>query len=152
MNSLELLCRLTHSQVDRLFAAAKSIPADKLDWKPGPGARSALDQIQEVATAVDQFWSVFLDKRVDWSPEKFQKWMEERAQITCLEQAEAVCREQTKRLTEFVMALPESALDDPVETPVPGFDRYADVLAYHLWNAGYHEGQINYIASLLASD
>ncbi|MEA2553574.1 MAG: hypothetical protein QOJ65_1750, partial [Fimbriimonadaceae bacterium] len=40
MTATELLIHLTEKEIDSLFQAARRLPADKLDWKPAPDARS----------------------------------------------------------------------------------------------------------------
>jgi hypothetical protein len=149
MNALELLVHLTNRQIDSVFRAARALPADKLDWKPAPGARSALDQLQEIATASDRFFAIYTERKMEWSDEKFAEWMAERQQITSIDELERICKEQTKRLTDYILTVPESELTAPVELPFPGPFNMADVLSYQYWNASYHEGQINYIATLL---
>lgn len=149
MNATELLCYLTDKQVDSLFTAARSVPADKLDWKPAPGARSALDQVQEAATAIDKFWSAYESKKVEWDQEAFNTWQAERGKLTSLDELERICKEQTKRLTDFIRKTNEDDLSLPVSMPFPGDFKFADILAYHYWNCSYHEGQINYIVSML---
>ena len=150
MNAQELLIHLTEGQMKSLFRAARSLPADKLAWKPAPGARSALDQLQEVATALDQFWAIYTERKIDFDEAKFAKWVEDRSKITSLDELERLTNEGTKKLCDFIRTVPDSAWTEPVQLPFPGEFTMADVLAYHYWNASYHEGQINYIGSLLA--
>lgn len=149
MNASELLIHLTERQVDSLFRAARSLPEDKLDWKPAPDSRSALNQLQEVATAIDRFWKAQTDRKIEWSPEDYQNWMEERSKITNLDDLERRTRESIQRWKTFVEGVSEGDLPQPVELPFPGSFTLADVLVYHYWNMSYHEGQINYIRSLL---
>jgi uncharacterized damage-inducible protein DinB len=149
MNASELINYLSRRQIDSLFRAARSLPQDRLDWKPAPGARSALDQLQEAATGVSQFWSVITTGTMEGGPESFAKWQEERAKLTSLDELEQRTREETDRLAEYISSLSEAQLAEPITLPWPGEHKKADVAAYHLWNMSYHEGQINYIASLL---
>jgi uncharacterized damage-inducible protein DinB len=151
MNANELLCYLTDKQIDRLFEIARKIPADKLDWKPGPDARSTLDQLQEVATSLQRFLPGIKARKVEFDPEMFAQWVAERKQITSLDELEKLTRESTKELTDYVRTVPEADLDLPVDMPFPGEFKVADVLAYHLWNSSYHEGQINTLAFLIGA-
>ena len=150
MNAQELLIQQTEKQIAQLFAVARRLPADKLDWKPAPGARSALCQLQEVATALPIFWQIYTDRKLDWDPGKMAAWVEERSKLTTLDELEAVAKENTRKLAEFIRELDPEHLTDSVELPFPGERNMADVLGYHFWNASYHEGQITYIESLLA--
>jgi len=149
MNALQLLCHLTRRQTDSLFRAARNLPAERLDWTPAPGVRSALSQLQEIATANETFKAAWTERKISWSPEAFAKWMEYRSQFTDLDQLEEMTRKSCEDLCEFIMGLQESDLTLPVEMPFPGDFKLADILAYTYWNASYHEGQINYIASIL---
>ncbi len=149
MNAQELLVHLTEKQVNSLFEAARNLPADKLDWKPSEKSRSALDQLQECATALAQFSPASGERKMDFDEEKMAKWMEERQKITSIDELEATCKAQTAKLVAGIRATPEAAFDEPFQLPFPGEYKLADVLAYHYWNCGYHEGQINYIGMLL---
>ena len=149
MNAQELLIHLTNKQVEGLFKAARALPADKLDWKPAPGARSALDQLQEIATALPQFWPMYTERKMAWDDAKFAKWMEDRAKITSLDELERLTKESTKELADYIRAFPDAEWTAPVELPFPGEFNMADILSYHYWNCSYHEGQINYIGTLL---
>lgn len=149
MNANELICHLTEKQIDRLFETARKFPADKLDWAPTAGNRSALNQLQEVATALPLFLPGIKAKKVEFDPEIFAKWAEERSKITSIDELEKLTKESTKVLTEYVRTIPESELSDKFEMPFPGEFNLADILTYQLWNASYHEGQINYIMFML---
>lgn len=149
MNSIELLCRQADRQLENILKAAKSIPPEKLDWKPSENTRSALDQLQEVATAIDVFWPAYAERKIEWNDEMFGQWMEMRSKLTTLEELENACRNSTKRLTEFVRGLKEEELDLPVIMPFPGEFTLADIISYHYWNMSYHEGQINMIGFML---
>jgi hypothetical protein len=150
MTANEVLIRLTEKQIDGVFRAARALPADKLDWKPAPGARSALDQLQEIATALAQFEQIYEEKKIDFDEAKFGKWVEERSKITSIDELEARCRKETAGLIDRINKTDPANFSDPVDLPFPGGPyTYVDVLGYHYWNCSYHEGQINYIASLL---
>jgi uncharacterized damage-inducible protein DinB len=149
MNATELIGYLTRKQVKATFEAARELPADKLDWKPAPGARSALDQLQELATAVTQFWSLYTTGKMEFDAEIHQKWYVERAKITDLDELERIANADTERMIEFFSNMPPEQLDTVVHLPFPGEYKMADIMCYHYWNASYHNGQITYIASLL---
>lgn len=149
MTANELLILLTENQVDSLLRAARSLPEDKLDWKPAPGARSALDQLQEAATAVTEFWAAFEERKIGWEPAQFADWQKRRSELTTLDQIEASLRKDTSKLVEFIRKVDPAELTAKVELPFPGEHTLGSVLAYHLWNMSYHEGQIYYISTLL---
>lgn len=149
MNSIDSLVRNTERQLDRFFDAVKSIPADKLDWKPAPGARSVLDQVQEVATVFQSIPDAVSNRKLAWSDDMYATMMAERQKLTDLAQLEAQTREGTAQLVEFIRTVREDELNDVVEMPWPGDFRVADLLGYHSWNMAYHEGQIYFIGTLL---
>ena len=150
MTANELLIHLTRSQVKETFDTARQLPADKLDWQPAPGARSALDQLQELATALDFNWDVYVTRRVEWSAEKAERWKAHRSQFTDIDELERMAMAGTERLSAFLATFDSAEFSAPVEFPIPGEFNMADCLSYHYWNATYHMGQINYIASLLS--
>lgn len=149
MNANELLIYLTRRQIKDTFNAARKLPADKLDWKPSPGSRSALDQLQEVATALDMVWSAYTDRKVTWSEEKFLQWKEERRKTADLDELEKMAMSDVERLAGFLETFDPSDFTAPVELPWPINYTLADCLAHTFWNGAYHEGQINAIAALL---
>jgi uncharacterized damage-inducible protein DinB len=151
MTANELLIHLTRSQIAETFAAARELPPDRLDWQPAPGARSALDQLQELATALDFNWSAYSERKVEWSPEKAERWKTHREQFTDIDELERMAVAGTERLAAFLATFDPADYTAPVAFPIPGEFNMADCLAYHYWNATYHHGQIVYIGSLLGS-
>jgi len=152
MKVVEFLIHQTESQIDKLFAAARAIPADKLDWEASSESRSVRCQLQEVATAINQFWGMYADRKLEWSPEKTELWLTERKSVVELDELEATTRAQFARLSEFARALSDEDLTATIESPMPTPWSMADVLTYPLWNMAYHEGQINFIGALLKAE
>jgi uncharacterized damage-inducible protein DinB len=151
MTANELLIHLTRSQITETFAAARQLPPDRLNWQPAPGARSALDQLQELATALDFNWSAYSERKVEWSQEKAERWKAHREQFTDIDELERMAVAGTERLAAFLATFDPADYTAPVSFPIPGEFNLADCLAYHYWNATYHHGQIVYIESLLGS-
>lgn len=150
MTALELIAFQTRKQLDRLFEAVHAIPADKLEWQPAPGSRSVLDQLQEVATVFDGLAEAVSKRKLEMAPEAFEEWLKARKQFTDVAELEKKTREGTEKLIEFTLTVGPEELQDTVEMPWPGDFRVADLLNYHNWNMAYHEGQINYIGTLIA--
>ncbi len=119
MNAQELLVRLTERQIDSLFRAARQLPEDRLDWQPAPGARSARDQLQEVATAIDVFWSAYTERKIEWSDEAFVTWAQDRAKYTTLDELESKAKQTHARLYELIRMTDPSELTAPVQLPFP---------------------------------
>jgi uncharacterized damage-inducible protein DinB len=145
VNARELIIYVTVRQNGNLFRAARSLPADRLDWQPSPGRRSALDQIQECATALDLFIESIQDRKLEWTKERYGRWLELRGQYAALDDLERVCGDNTQRWAAYVHSLRDDELDEPVELPFPGEFKLVDLLMYQYWNASYHEGQIEAI-------
>ena len=151
MTAQELLIYLTEKKIGDLFSAARRLPPDKLEWKPAPGARCALDMLQEVATAHRQFKSAHLERKIEWDQDKMANWFRERSKYTDLDELERMTRENTAEISAFLREMPVENFQLPVQMPFPGDFNLADILAYTYWNMSYHEGQINYIGSLLSA-
>lgn len=148
MDARDLICRQNERQIDSLFRAARALRTEKLTWKPAPGARSALDQLQEIATSYTEFADAYRKRKVEWNPKEFARWMQERSQYTDLDELERMTREGNAKLAEEIRATDLADLSLPVEMPFPGDFTVADIFSYYSWNAAYHEGQIYYIGSL----
>ncbi|MBA3726874.1 MAG: DinB family protein, partial [Armatimonadetes bacterium] len=139
----------TRHQLDSFFEAVHAVPADKLDWKPTPKSRSALDQLQEVAAVFKSVPETVKNRRLDFTAEQFEEYEVDRKKITDPAELERITREGTEELLKFVRSVDPSELTDKVEMPWPGEFKVADVLSYHYWNMAYHEGQIYYISTLI---
>lgn len=152
VNAHELLLHLTRKQVANTFAAARKLPPNRLEWRPGPGARTALDQLQEFATAMDVTWDVYQSRKLSWSKEVNKAWMEKRSQITDIDELERIANANIDKLAGFLAEFDPADYAERIEVPFSKDYTMADCLALHFWNGAYHEGQINYIASLLPSE
>ena len=53
----------------------------------------------------------------------------------------------TQRVAAVIRATPDDAMGVKIDTPY-GVMTIAQSIAYPYWNMSYHQGQINYIASL----
>lgn len=151
MTAAEYLAHQTRRQLGNLIEAVRAIPADRLAWQPAPGARSALDQLQEVATIGDAFPRDDI-RRITFSPDQFTNWMTERAKRTDPEELIASLMDYTDRQIARIDEVPTDAYLDQVENPWGADLKVIDALSYHNWNMAYHEGQIRYIATLLPAD
>lgn len=149
MTAADVLAHQTNRQLDRLVEAVRAIPADKMAWQPVPGARSALDQLQEVATIGDAFPSDDPTK-IEFTPEQFGSWMADRASRTDVEALLSTLRDYTDRQIEQMRSVPPEIYGSTLENPFGAEMKVLDGLTYHNWNMAYHEGQIRYIGDLLA--
>lgn len=131
-----------------LEAALMQLPEDRRAWSAGGSARSAIDMVAEVAilngdtadmirarSGLDDFDLEGLNRRKaalceDWPALK------------------ALLDDNTAHVAEAIRALPDEELQR--EVPMPwGPMTMEQIIAYPYWNAKYHEGQVNFIASIL---
>ncbi len=140
---------IAESDITNLLEAAKSLPSDKLDWKPTPNSRSALDQLQEVATAMQAFLEDIKNQKVSFDKTKFAEWVQSRSQLKEFDQIETALKEGMILYRDYINNLDPAEYNKPVEMPMPGEWRVANLAYYHPWNIAYHLGQINYIHTLL---
>ena len=133
-----------------LAAAFLRLPEEKRTWVPGGEARTAIDQVAECAL-INGYTADLIQT---------QKWQTDRFDIFPREKAEAIAQgwellntklgENTARVITAIRAAPDKELDAEIQLPWSKMT-LAQVLAYPYWNMSYHEGQINYIVSLLKS-
>ncbi len=149
MTAQEVLARQAERQTENLIYIASTIPSDKLDWVPGDGCRSALDQLRECATAVTFFWDIYTEYKLENIQDRFKGWMKARKELHTLDELTVALRESTQQLAALIRSAPEADLGRNVEMPWPGEYNLADVFHFHTWNMSYHEGQIAMIGFLL---
>ena len=143
----DFLTGATRKAADDLIAALERLPADKRDWSPMGDARSALDMVAECAilngTTVEMIQQRAFPP-FDWESYRAAKT----ALVSDPDGALALLRENTTRV---VAAIPTvDAADLATEIPMPwGAQSLSSILSYPYWNMTYHEGQINYLASML---
>jgi uncharacterized damage-inducible protein DinB len=122
------------------------VPQAKRDWKPAPTAWSA----QEIAAHLS-YWTIYFTKIVMGETLTAPDEAGWRASTKELKDAA-----QTEQLTErlhqdFVMAvkgLSEKDLAREVELPW-GKETVASAIGGNFWHVTYHQGQLNYIQTLL---
>ena len=149
MQATDLLIRQLERQQDSFLTMVKKVPAEKLDWSPKEGSRSALDQFQEVAMVVGENWGLYENLKMTWSEEKMRAFEELKGRVKSVPELEARLRADTGKLIGFIRGLAQSDLSKPVEMPWPGEYTLADIINYPTWNMAYHEGQIAYLLTML---
>lgn len=133
------------------FKDAGRVPADKLDWKPLDSGRSVLDQARELAKCPD--WAIELctnGPEGDHSEEAMAASKAEMAAWATVAECEKVYEEKAVRLYEMIRSFPTDRLEETMMLPYDGGREftYKEMLGYPMWNAMYHQGQINYIQTL----
>ena len=131
-----------------LEAALNRIPEDKRAWSPMGEARTALDMMAEVAMLNGNSADMLTRKTWpdDFSMDDYFKQKAELAQDWSA--VKALFDKNTARLVETVRALSDDDLATLVDMPW-GPMTLQQIASYPSWNMSYHEGQINYIASML---
>ncbi len=134
-----------------LVGAALALPEDKRDWQPLGKGRSALSQLAECATM--NTLAARIVAAGAYQESLMAEWGELLPTLDTPEKAVSQMREGAAALTSAVREAPEADLGNEITLPwatvtlaqfflIPFF-------LMPLWNMSYHEGQINYIGTLL---
>ena len=145
------MIEVTRHAMTEAFRYAKSVPEDKLNWKPLDLGRSVLEQAQELAKCPD--WAIEVMTGQGMELEAGDTAAEEMASWDTVEKCEAACMEKLAHFFALVTAYPDSKLEETIDLPFgeDGADRtftMAEMMDYPRWNATYHQGQIAYIQTL----
>lgn len=144
------LIHATQKAAEDLEAAFMRIPEDKRAWQPMDKARTALDQAAEIAIltghtadlAASRQWTLGAD---------FGGYEKAKAELSQDWPAiQALLKTNVAKMVAAIEAVPEADLGTSIEMPW-GPMTLAQIIAYPYWNMTYHEGQINYIASMLGT-
>lgn len=144
----DFLVVATQKAADDLVEAFLRIPEDKRDWQPEGKARSAADQVAECALLGG--YTADLIRTRKWDDRVMGEYMDAKSKAIAAgwESLNALLQTNTKRVIDAIRTVPESDL--AVEVAMPwSTQTLAEVTAYPYWNMSYHQGQINYIASML---
>src|SRR5437588_1932492 len=115
------------------------IPADKLDWHPGPAAKSAFEVVNEAACSLKATLPIFTGGTWQWPEAPILRNLEEVSTLI-IESAD-----------EYAAALEALGPNDSARTVVLPWGTYPLALAA-LWpvlDMFHHHGQVFYIQSLL---
>lgn len=131
-----------------IATALLNLPEDKRNWSPGGNARTALDMVAECAIN-NEVTAALIEAR-KWADHDHAVYLANKAELVASgwESVKALLDKNTERLVAVIRAVPDDALDIPIETPY-GSGPLSGIMTYPYWNMSYHEGQINYIGSLL---
>ena len=150
MRLQEQIVRMTQRALADLVRSVEAVPVDKQDWHPAEHARSALDQLREVAV-VPQFHLMLLRDGHMPTGADHARFREEAATLLTVEEAVKAAMTSTNDLCEIISTFPDDRLEEEITLPFGGgmHVSMADVLTIHYWNMVYHHGQVNYIQTLL---
>jgi len=143
------LASATMKAMADLIAAVERVPVDKHNWCPMGDARTALDMAAECAMLND---GQLLRER-KW-PEgfDFNDYMAQKADLVSQgwPAVKALLEENTPKVVEAIKGLSDEELDQTIQMPWGPFT-LAQIASYPYWNMAYHEGQCNYMASMLGT-
>ncbi|BDI28414.1 hypothetical protein CCAX7_004650 [Capsulimonas corticalis] len=142
------LAEFTPKAAENLIAALLRLPEDKRLWAPSPTARPALSLVAECA--LNNSYTVDMIETRQWTAGTMEEYFQEQTDLMNGDWAtlEALLRKNTERFTACVRDLPDDVLGDEITMPFGKFTM-THTISYPYWNMSYHEGQINYIASIL---
>ena len=145
--SQEFLASAIPKAAANLEAALLRLPADKRNWSPMGKARTALDQVAECAMLSGAMADLLRTRTM----EDFDFAEYEQAKAALAQDSDAVLpvlRENAAKVAAAIRAVPDEDLG--IQIPLPfGLMTLAQIIAHPLANMTYHEGQINYLASML---
>jgi len=130
-----------------LTTAFLRIPENKRNWSPDEKARTALDQFAECALLCGYTAETITNKRL--APGSMERFFPEKAELQT-KTWEKIHAEFDSNAAKVVAAI-RAVTDEEMEMEITIWRpmTIATLIAYPHWNMTYHEGQINYIASIL---
>lgn len=133
---------------ENLITALLNLSEDKRLWTPAPTSRPALGLVAECA--LNNGYAVDMIETGTWAAGPMDEYFKEQVDLmngdwTTLE---ALLRKNTERFVACARNVPNERLNDKIEMPFGTFT-VTQTITYPYWNMSYHEGQINYIASIL---
>jgi uncharacterized damage-inducible protein DinB len=135
---------------DDLARALRALPADRLRWQPGDIAQNALRVVAHCATT-----NLFFAAALSGAPLPYRTHEEQEAAVqSCdtLEKAEAFLNRSVTAVCDVIVSLPESRLSEPMVMPWGERIPLAQGLLSPSYHMQYHEGQLNYLQTLLGDD
>jgi hypothetical protein len=143
----EFLATAAEKTVADLEAALLRLPEDKRNVSPMGDARTPADLVAEVAilngTTAELLKNRHFPENYDFAA--FGQDKKDLAQDW--DQMKSLLYANTARVAEAIRAVPDEDLGIEVAMPW-GPMTLRQIAAYPFWNMSYHEGQINYVASM----
>ena len=133
---------------ESVVEALMRIHEEKRGWAPAESSRSALDQVAEVAI-LNGSTANLIKERVWPADFNFEDFFKAKATLVAdWPKLKQTLDDNTQILVETIRSVKDEDLAIAIETPF-GTKTVSDMIGYPYWNMSYHEGQINYIASIL---
>jgi hypothetical protein len=139
MHPLDGLARMTEFAGNNLAYNLEFIPAEKLGWKPAPGAKSSLEIIQHVTGALTAMRPILTGGAFTRS--------EIPLPADC-RSAQEMLRSATREYAAGLRQVDPSRLGDMIELPFGTFP-LAQCSSFPPFDVMHHHGQVAYIQTLL---
>lgn len=143
---LDLAKRLTRGQAELLVKDAGYIPEDKLIWRPVECAKSAVDILREIARSNVEIAAAI--KAGPLSPDE-ENIKEKAEQATSLAELGSLVKQSSELFCRVLDQLTEAALDETRTMPWGAVYPLTEAILLPASHKSYHDGQINYIQTLL---
>jgi uncharacterized damage-inducible protein DinB len=142
MSPLEVLARqLNWAGPDTAYNLGK-IPEDRMDWKPAPTAKSALEIVNHVAGFTLSMVPVLSGE--EWAPPRFQP-------ATSREEAQELIRTSAAQYAEALKNASPETLARTIQLPM-GPIPLREAINYPVVDLIHHRGQICYLQTLLGDE
>lgn len=135
---------------DDLIRAARAVPTERHNWSPGGVARNTIYLVAHCAATNLFFAAIFSS-----SPLPYQTTEEREAAVEgceTIDQAEALLNRSVTAVCDAIVALPEQRIGEQMVMPWGERMPVALSLLAPANHMQYHEGQINYLQTLLGDD
>lgn len=152
MRYQDQVVKVTYKALDDVCRAAMALPAEHQSWAPQGHARSALDQMREIATQAQLFLPLIRDRAVpDFTGHAMRETMRLRQSFATVEECAEAARADLASLSAAIATVPDSVLEMELDLPFGGGMRMtmADIVMLPYWNLVYHLGQINFLQLML---
>ncbi len=133
-----------------LITAVGNLPEGKSSWSPFDKGRSAVDQVAECAI-LNGLSADLIAKRAFPADFTMEAFVSAKAELAAgdWESLKSLLAANTALVVASIEAVPDEDLELIIAMPW-GERTLAEIMSYCYWNMSYHEGQTNYIASLIA--
>ncbi|MDQ2730642.1 MAG: DinB family protein [Armatimonadota bacterium] len=144
----EFVTAATQKAAADLEAAMLRLPEDKRSWSPMDKARTALDQAAECAL-INGYTAEMIASRKWNMGDDMSSFEQEKDKLKQDWSAvKSVLDQNIAKLVAAIRSVPDEDLGHEIQMPW-GPMSMAQIIAYPYWNMAYHEGQINYISSMV---
>jgi uncharacterized damage-inducible protein DinB len=145
MPAVKEFVQRAESAVNKLVKGVVNVPEEKRGWKLADTSRSALDILNHAS-----YWTLFMGRTLagESLPASEEEWLSATPELKDPEGARELAERIGREFVAVVQALSSQDLEREVEMPW-GQQTVAQVILDNYWHLSYHEGQLNYIQTLL---